>query len=259
MEYLTNSSNIEKLFDYNKENKDYENYEKYLKYYYQLPSKKDPYERDFIDGKYVLIDIKNPNNKIIIDPAKYINLFELYKNLKYYNEIILEKISLLVEKPSNIDDEDRKNFDDLKKNYSLYNKKLQEIDIINEDHLKEIEELTIKKIDNSLLIAKYYNDRNLVFKTIQSPIEKESKDEIIRLFNKNENKIPEQKYIDKLAKQLNIPSNEVEKWLNWTEKCYQYILAKNNLHKIVQETNEKKEIFQYKCVNFIIKRPIIEN
>lgn len=259
MEYLTNSSNIQNLFDYNRESKDYETYEKYLKYYYQPPSKKDPYERDMIDKKFILIDLKNPKKKITIEPAKYINLFELYKNLKYYNEIILEKISSLVEKPSNIDDDDRKFFNDLKKNYTLYNKKIQEIDEINKEHLEQIEELTIKRIDNSLLIAKYYNDRNLVFKDIQEPIQKESKEEIIRLFNKNGNKLPDQKSIDKVSKLLEIPSNEVEKWLNWVEKCYQYLQAKNELYKTIKKINEIKEKFIYKCENFIVKKPIIEN
>ena len=212
-----------------------------------------------VDKKFILIDLKNPKKKITIEPAKYINLFELYKNLKYYNEIILEKISSLVEKPSNIDDDDRKFFNDLKKNYTLYNKKIQEIDEINKEHLEEIEELTIKRIDNSLLIAKYYNDRNLVFKDIQEPIQKESKEEIIRLFNKNGNKLPDQKSIDKVSKLLEIPSNEVEKWLNWVEKCYQYLQAKNELYKTIKKINEIKEKFIYKCENFIVKKPIIEN
>ena len=136
---------------------------------------KDPYTREMDNGKYILADIKNPKKRIIIDPAKYTNLFDLYKNLKLYNEIILEKVSLLVEKPSNIDDDDRTYFDELKKNYSLYSKKLQEIDVINKDHLEIIEKLTIKKIDNSLLIAKFYNERNLIFKEITEPIDKESK------------------------------------------------------------------------------------
>ena len=117
----------------------------------------------------------------------------------------------------------------------------------------------MKRIDNSLLIAKYYNDRNLVFKDIQEPIQKESKEEIIRLFNKNGNKLPDQKSIDKVSKLLEIPSNEVEKWLNWVEKCYQYLQAKNELYKTIKNINEIKEKFIYKCENFIVKKPIIEN
>jgi len=259
MEYLTNSSNIHDLFEYNKNSKEHEIYEKYLKYFYQLPSKDDKYERIVKDDKFILTDIKNPSKKIIIESAKYINLFDLYKNLKYYNEIILEKIALLVEKPSNIDDNDRNYFNELKNNYTIYNKKIQEIDIINSEHLEKIQELTIKKIDNSLLIAKYYNERNLIFKSIETIIEKESKNEIIKLFHSTGNRIPEQKVIDRTAKKLDIPSETVEKWLNWTEKCYQYLLAKNELYKTIQQMNEIKNEFIYKCENFIIKKPIIEN
>lgn len=259
MEYLTNSSNIQNLFNSNRNDKEFETYEKYLSYYYQLPTKKDPYIREIDNGKYILTDIKNPKKKIIIDPAKYADLFDLYKNLKLYNEIILEKVSLLVEKPSNIDDDDREYFDKLKKNYSIYNKKLQEIDVINKDHLEIIEKLTIKKIDNSLLIAKFYNERNLIFKEIIEPIDKESKKEIIELFHKNSNQIPDQKTIDKTAKMLDIPSDDVEKWLNWTEKCYQYLQAKKILYDSIIEINKVKKEFIYKCENFIIKKPIIEN
>ncbi len=259
MEYLTNSSNIQVLFNTNRGEKEFETYEKYLTYYYQLPSKKDPYTREMDNGKYILTDIKNPKKKITIEPAKYINLFDLLKNLKLYNQIILEKVSLLIEKPSNIDDDDRKYFEELKKNYSLYSKKLQEIDVINQNHLEIIEKLTIKKIDNSLLIAKFYNERNLIFKEINEPIEKESKKEIIELFHKNNNKIPDQKIIDKTAKMLDIPSDDVEKWLNWIEKCYQYLQAKKILYDSINEINEIKSEFIYKCENFIIKKPIIES
>ena len=260
MEYLTNSSNILSLFEYNKDsNKDYESYEKYLKYYYQIPSKKDTYERSMVDGKYILTDIKNPSKKISLEPARYVNLFELFKNLKLYNEIILEKISLLIEKPSNIDDEDRKYFNELKTNYSLYSKKIQEIDDINQTYFQEMENLTIKKLDNSLLMAKYYNERNLIFKDITEPILIESRTEIINYFNKNNNKIPEQKMIDKIARSLNIPSNDIEKWFNWVEKCYQYIMAKNELYKIMKKQKERTIEFTYKCENFIIKKPVIVN
>ena len=260
MEYLTNSDNMSSLYEFNKEsNKEYESYEKYLKFFYQIPTKKDTFNREMIDGKYILSDIKNPSKKIIINPAKYINLFELFKNLKLYNEIILEKISLLIEKPSNIDDNDRKYFDELKKKYGLYSKKIQEIDEINKNHFEDMENLTIKKMDHSLLMAKYFNERNMVFKEITESILIESRTEIIKYFNQNKNSIPEQKMIDKIARKLDIPSNDVEKWFNWIEKCYQYLQSKNELYKIIKEQNEKNIEFIYKCENFIIKKPIIES
>ena len=153
MEYLTNID-IQNLYNNNRNNKEYEAYEKYLNYYFQKPSEKDIYTRSFEDGKFILTEIKNPKKKIIIDSAKYTNLFDLYKNLKMYNDIILDKISLLIEKPSNINDNDRENFEKLKKNYILYNKKIQEIDKLNKNHLEQVKELTIKKIDDTLKMAK---------------------------------------------------------------------------------------------------------
>jgi len=260
MEYLTNSNSIDELFDYNKEsNKEYESYEKYLQYYYQLPSKKDPYDRDMKDGKYILSDVKNPDKKITIEPSKYIDLNVLFNKLKTYNKIILEKISILIEKPSNFDEEDRKYFNELKKNYGVYSKKIQEIDAINQNHFEYMEQLTIKKIDNSLLMAKYYNERNSSFKEINEPILKESKAEIIKSFNKNGRKIPTQESIDKLGKKLHISSNEMEKWFYWTDKCFHYLQAKYDLYRNMQEQNIKDKEFNHKCKIFIIKKPIINS
>lgn len=260
MEYLTNSNNIGSLFDYDKDsNKDYEIYEKYLKYYYQTPSKKDHYERDMEDGKYILIEAKNPDKKITIEPAKYIDLKILFNNLKFYNDIILEKIAILIEKPGNFDEEDRKYFNELKINYGLYSKKIQEIDVINKSHYENMDLLTIRKLNNSLLMAKYYNERNLSFQKISIPILIESKEIIIKKFSKNDKKIPNQNEIDKLGKSLNISSDEMEKWFIWVEKCYQYLRTRSELYKDVQEQNKKKEEFNYKCENFIIKKPVINS
>ena len=260
MEYLTNSSNLKLLFDFNKnKNKEYESYEKFLKFYYQNPTKKDPYLKDFQDGNYILIDSKNHDKKIIIQPAKYINLNNLFKNLKIYNEIILEKISILIEKPNNFNDDDRNYFNELKKNYSLYSKKIQEIDLINKNYFDMMDKLTEDILDNSLLMAKYYNERNLFFNKISNPILIESKKEIITVFSKNNKTIPSQNDINKLGKKLSIFSDEIENWFNWNEKCYQYLLVKNILYNKIKEQNDIKKEFSYKCENFIIKKPLIIN
>jgi hypothetical protein len=108
-------------------------------------------------------------------------------------------------------------------------------------------------------MAKYYNERNLIFKEIKNEIPKTSKDEIIKLFHENKNKIPEQSIINKTAKILEIPSNDVENWLKWVEKCYQYLLKKKSLYDKIKEIKEINKNFNYKCENFIIKKPVIEN
>ena len=259
MEYLTNINDIQNLYNSNRNNKEYETYEKYLSIYFEKPSSKDIYTRSYEDGKFILTEIKNPKKKISIESAKYTNLFDLYKNLKLYNDIILDKISLLIEKPTNINDNDREKFKELKENYVLYNKKVQEIDELNKNHLEKLEKLIIDKIDESLLMAKYYNERNLIFKEIKNEIPKTSKDEIIKLFHNHKNKIPEQSIINKTAKILEIPSNDIENWLKWVEKCYQYLMIKKSIYQKISEIEEINKNFKYRFENFIIKKPIIEN
>ena len=96
MDYLKNSDNFESLFDFNKEkDNSYEKYEKYLNIYYSIPSKKDIYGREFIDGKMILYDKKDQKKKITIDAPKSVNLFYLNDHLKLQTDIILETISLL--------------------------------------------------------------------------------------------------------------------------------------------------------------------
>ena len=258
MEYLTNINNIQNLYKVNRD-KNFENYEKYLSYYYQKPNKKDSYIRNHENNKYILQEAKNPKKRIIIEPAVYVNLFDLNKNLKLFNEIILDKVSLLIEKPQNIDANDREYFDELINNYKIYNKKIQEIDELNKEHFQKLEILIEEKIKNTIFMAKYYNERNLLFKEINSSIEKKSKDEIIKIFNKNKNKIPDQSEINKTAKLLDIPSNEIEKWFLWVEKCFQYLTARKIVYETIFNINKMNKDFEYKCENFIIKKPSIEN
>ncbi len=63
MDFLKDSDTIENLYDFNKYTDNYKEYEKYLSYYYQIPSKKDTYGREFIDGKIILYDLKIPKKK----------------------------------------------------------------------------------------------------------------------------------------------------------------------------------------------------
>ena len=137
MDFLKDSDTIENLYDFNKNTDNYKEYEKYLSYYYQIPSKKDTYGREFIDGKIILYDLKIPKKKIMITPSKSVQLFYLLKNLELQKNIILQKISLIIEKPDNLTSEDKKEFDDLKKNYGIYIKKIKQIDNFDEIHEKK--------------------------------------------------------------------------------------------------------------------------
>lgn len=258
MDFLKDSDTIENLYDFNKNTDNYKEYEKYLSYYYQIPSKKDTYGREFIDGKIILYDLKIPKKKIMITPSKSVQLFYLLKNLELQKNIILQKISLIIEKPDNLTSEDKKEFDDLKKNYGIYIKKIKQIDNFDEIHEKKKEEFIIQLIDYSQKMAKYYNERQNLFNDIKEPITKLNKNEIIKAFSSQGSKIPDQVFINKLSKQLNVPSDQTEKWFSWVEKCFQYLNSKKEYNNTLKELNTYEDEYTYKTNYFMIQKPLIE-
>lgn len=258
MNFLKDSESIENLYDFNKNSDQFKEYEKYLSYYYQAPSKKDIYGRELIDGNIILYDLKKTNKKIIIRPSKSVQLFYLLKNLELQKNIILQKISIIIEKPDNLTEEDKKEFDELKTKYAIYIKKIKEIDDFDEKHEKIKEDLIFKLINHSQQMAKYYIERHTLFNEIEEPVSKLNKNEIIKAFNSQGNKIPDQVFINKLSKQLNVPSIQTEKWLYWIEKCYQYLIAKKEYNKTLKEFNEYENDYVYKTNYFMIQKPLIE-
>lgn len=257
MDILNKNQNLETLFDYNRENKSYQDYLEYLNLYYKNPTKNDKYDKLFENGHFFLIDKKNPKKKIEITPSKFIDLKKLYNDLKINNKIILEKISAIIEKTENYNDEDRNIFNDLKNKYSLYNKKIIEIDVINENYYKSMESLNIEQINLSNNLAEYYNKRNNIFKNITQSIPKKIKNKLIILFKKNNNKIPSDNEINTIAKSNTIPSKVIDEWFLWIEQCYYYLITKNKLYEIIKEINGKEKEFENKNKYMLLKLPEI--
>ena len=257
MDILNKNQNLETLFDYNRENKSYQDYLEYLNLYYKNPTKNDKYDKLFEKGHFFLIDKKNPKKKIEITPSKFTDLKKLYNDLKINNKIILEKISAIIEKTENYNDEDRNIFNDLKNKYSLYNKKIIEIDIINENYYKSMESLNLEQINLSNNLAEYYNKRNNIFKNITQSIPKKIKNKLIILFKKNDNKILSDNEINKIAKNNTIPSKVIDEWFLWIEQCYYYLITKNKLYEIIKEINGKEKEFENKNKYMLLKLPEI--
>jgi hypothetical protein len=251
-------TDITELFDYNRENNNHEEYDKYMSYYYQAPSKKDTFGREFKDGKIILHNLKDPKKRIIITPAKTANLYYYYKKILLENDVMMEKVSTLIEGKQNLTKEDYDEFEEIKKKYSLYLKQIQEIDGIHSNHYKEIDVFITDKIEKGLLMAKYYNERVKQFKEIKEPILKEAKNEMIKLFKENGNRIPIDASINKLSRKHNIPSNDSEEWFKWIEKCYLYMMARKKLYEVVDKLKENKEDFEIKLENCMIEKPVIE-
>ena len=257
MDILNKNQNLETLFDYNRENKSYQDYLEYLNLYYKNPTKNDKYDKLFENGHFFLIDKKNPKKKIEITPSKFTNLKKLYNDLKINNKIILEKISAIIEKTENYNDEDRNIFNNLKNKYSLYNKKIIEIDVINENYYKSMESLNLEQINLSNNLAEYYNKRNNIFKNITQSIPKNIKNKLIILFKKNNNKIPSDNEINTIAKNNTIPSKVIDEWFLWIEQCYYYLITKNKLYEIIKEINGKEKEFENKNKYMLLKLPEI--
>ena len=257
MDILNKNQNLETLFDYNRENKSYQDYLEYLNLYYKNPTKNDKYDKLFENGNFFLIDKKNPKKKIEITPSKFTDLKKLYNDLKINNKIILEKISAIIEKTENYNDEDRNIFNDLKNKYSLYNKKIIEIDVINENYYKSMESLNLEQINLSNNLAEYYNKRNNIFKSITQSIPKKIKNKLIILFKKNNNKIPPDNEINIIAKNNTIPSKVLDEWFLWIEQCYYYLITKTKLYEIIKEINGKEKEFENKNKYMLLKLPEI--
>ena len=257
MDILNKNQNLETLFDYNRENKSYQDYLEYLNLYYKNPTKNDKYDKLYENGHFFLIDKKNPKKKIEITPSKFTDLKKLYNDLKINNKIILEKISAIIEKTENYNDEDRNIFNDLKNKYSLYNKKIIEIDVINENYYKSMESLNLEQINLSNNLAEYYNKRNNIFKNITQSIPKNVKNKLIILFKKNNNKILSDNEINTIAKNNTIPSKVIDEWFLWIEQCHYYLITKNKLYEIIKEINIKEKEFENKNKYMLLKLPEI--
>ena len=126
MNLIDDNINIQNMYKYQINEKESDEYEKYIKYltiFFQKEIKKEKYTKEYLDGNYILIDKNNPKKKVIITPSQFINIHKLYLELKKYSELILFKISNIVESKNNITDENRNEFEYLKKNiYLLKNK-----------------------------------------------------------------------------------------------------------------------------------------
>jgi hypothetical protein len=264
MDSIEDNLDILKMYKFQKkelESKEYQEYIDYLEIYFSKSNKKDEkYIREYLDGNYILIDKKNPKKKITITPSKFINIMEFYNELKKYSEEILYKISNLIESKNNITEENRKEFDYIKKKYLLFRKNINDIELINREYLEDLDNLLKKKIEKSYELAKFYQRRkeDYIKFSIVEKIEEKIKNKLIKKFSENNKKIPSDSDINKIAKEYKIPSIQIESIFKWIESSYYYILVKKEINDINDEIKEKEINFNKDIKNMIIKKPIIE-
>jgi hypothetical protein len=229
---LIDDINIQNMYKYQineKESNEYEKYIKYLTIFLQKEVKKEKYTKEYLDGKYILIDKTNPKKRIEIKPSQFLNINILHLKLKENSDLILYKINNLIESKSNITEENRKEFEILKKEYVDFKVKLNDIENINKEYYETQEQLFSRKIDKSNQLAKYYQKRNEEYEKIEVFITETLKNKLMKYFKENKNRIPSQTIINKIGKENQIKSNEIEKWFNWIESVYHYLLTKKEI------------------------------
>ena len=249
---------FKKMSEY-QNSEDYNKYLKYLNFFYMKEHPKDRYNKEYLEGTYILIEKKHPSKKITITPTEFINIHRLYIELKKYSEVILTVISNIISSKNNITENDRKEFDNLKQKYIMYKEQLNEINIINKDFYDEMDVLLNKKIELSNNLAKYYQKRNNEYSEIKVMIPENLKNKLILIFKENNKKVPSDKQINKIAKENLVASIEIEKWFNWIETVYLYRLVKNDITKITNEIKLKEETYDMNSKYMIIKKPIIKD
>ena len=261
MNLIDENINIEKMYDYQLNDLDSNNYQEYLKLlnlYFSKNHKKDKFNKKKVDGKYILIDKANPSKEIIITCAEFVNIHSLYIQLKNYSNNLLNKISDIIESKNNITEENRKEFDILKKKYMICKEQLKDIHNIDSNFYIEIEKLLTEKIEKTTKLAEFYQKRILAYSNINEMITEKLKNELIKKFKDNKKNIPSINEINKIAKQNSVPSKEIENWFNWIETMYFYLLINNELIKINNEIKDKEQNFDLNTKYMIIKKPIIE-
>ena len=257
---IEDNVNIKEMYDYQLKylnDNDYQEYIKYLNIYFSKDTKKDKYIRSFENGKYILTEKSNEDKKILITSSKYIDINKLYIDLKNYLNLILSKISNLIQSKNNITEENRRDFLLLSNDYKFYKNQLKDIEYINKEFYNKIEILLNKKIEKTNELAKYYQKRLFTYSSILVMIPESLKNKLIKRFKDNKKKIPYNE-INKISKENQIASDEIEKWFNWIELTYFYILISKEISDIDHEIKEKENNFEIQCKYMIIKKPNLE-
>jgi hypothetical protein len=261
MNIIEDDIDIKKMHSYQLTEMNNEEYAKYIKYlhlYYLKEHKREKYDKDFLDGKYILYDKSNPKKKIMITPSKFINIHKLYIDLKSYSDIILNKISEIIDSKTNINENNRIDFEKLKKKYLSIKNKIKDIEYINKEFYDEMEILLTKRIEVSNELVKYYQKRNIQYSNIKIMIKENLKNKLIKIFSDNNKKIPTLNEINKIAKENSVPSIEIEKWFSWIESVYFYMYIKKEIMDINKKIEEKEDFFEKNTRYMIIKKPSIE-
>ena len=80
------------------------------------------------------------------------------------------------------------------------------------------------------------------------------KKQLIKIYKEHNKNKPNLKEINKIAKDNNISSNEIEKWFDWIEIMYKYLIAQNEINNINKIIEERERQFEINTKNLIIQK-----
>ena len=123
--------------------------------------------------------------------------------------------------------------------------------MVEEDSLEKNNDETIDS-DNIDTSNSLEND------VVENMIPERVKNKLIVIFKDKNKKIPSINEINKIAKENNIASSEIEKWFQWIESVYFYRLVKNEILALNKIISDKEDNYDMNTQYMIIKKPIIE-
>jgi hypothetical protein len=239
--------------------KNNELFKKFNKEFTSFFDDSDQYDKDINGNEYILTNKHNKNNKKVITPPIYINLYETFFHLNKEIKHIYDKSLQLIEEKNDIE-KDSEKFNNYKLDYKVKTAQIKQCNEIFDDQNKEINNLQHQLIDLKLLLGKKYIERQLLYDKLKdNPIRRTSKKELFRLYKINNLKVPDKSSIQKAVKKINVHIDDAIKWIEWFDICKTYIEIQLNIQnnmKIIRKTKKQNNLINN---NFLIVGPKISD
>lgn len=219
----------------------------------------DTYDKNVEGNEYIMTDKKNKKNKKVIKPPVYINLRETYYHLNKEIKNIFDKSLLLIEH-RNDPEEDTVKFNEFKLEYKVKVNQLKQCEDIFNDQNKEINKLQNQLVDLKLLLGKKYIERQLMYDKLKNNhIRRISKNKLFKLYKSSNLKIPDRSVVQKVAKKLNVQTDDAMNWLDWFDICKTYIEIQLNIQNNMKTIKKTKEQNNMTNNNFLISAPNVSD
>lgn len=187
----------------------------------------------------------------------YINLYEKLFNLKKERTDIVYKIIGLLQKfNGDIGKEGgvKKSFEELKRQYVAYGKKIEDIEKIFGDEAGEMEELVDERFDIFNKLIDMYTERQNIFRKIKKRLLRRHKLELMRAYD---NKLPKDK-LYQMGGKMGITPEDVDAWIKWFGYVMKYKEMLDKLHELTEEEQSKKDYIDEINMKLMVEMPVVK-